>query len=280
MTRKWLITGVSSGFGQELAKAALDRGDHVAGTLRQTGQIAEFEALAPGRAHGVLLDVTDADAIAPVVTAAVNRLGGLDVLVNNAGYGMFGCIEELSDGEIRHCMETNFFGTLGVTRAALPALRQSAEREAGARILNFSSLAGMCGIPGVGIYNAAKFAVEGLSEALAIELAPFGIHTTIVEPGGFRTKFGSGSQRIAAQPMGEYAETPGGQIPKLMAKFADRAIGDPAKAVRALLAIVDTPSPPLRFAIGADVNKAITRKLAQVAQDIETWRELSEATAL
>ena len=155
MARKWLITGVSSGFGRKLAMAALAHGDHVAGTLRKADQTAEFEALAPGRAHAVLLDVTDAAAIGPAVGACIERLGGLDVLVNNAGYGLFGCAEELDDAEIRHCMETNFFGTLGVVRAALPTLRQQ-----GGRILNFSSLAGMCGIPGAGIYNAAKFAVD------------------------------------------------------------------------------------------------------------------------
>ncbi|MEP7349475.1 MAG: oxidoreductase [Sphingorhabdus sp.] len=274
MAKRWIITGVSSGFGRELANAALARGDHVAGTVRNMDQISEFETLAPGRAHAVVLDVTDTPAIAGAMQKAVGSLGGLDILVNNAGYGLFGTIEELSDAEIRHCMETNFFGTLGVTKALLPALRQS-----GGRILNISSMAGICGMAGVGAYNAAKFAVEGLSEAMAIELAPFGVRVTIVEPGGFRTNFAKGSQRTAALQMAEYTDTPGGNVPKMMASYAGHEPGDPAKAVQAMLQIADAEVPPLRFVLGADANAGVLRKLAQVAQDVEAWRAISEATA-
>ena len=274
MTKRWLITGVSSGFGLELAKAALARGDLVAGTVRKAEQVAAFEALAPGRVCCVVLDVTEAMAIKPAVEAAIEKLGGITVLVNNAGYGQFGAVEELTDSEIRDCVEVNFFGTMNVVRAALPSMRKT-----GGHILNISSYAGMCGIPGVGIYNAAKFAVEGLSEALAQELAPFNIRVTIVEPGGFRTKFAQGSQRFAANPMPEYAETPAGQIPKMMGQYAGYEPGDPVKAMNSLLQIVDAPAPPLRYVLGADAIKMVTGKLEQVNVDIEAWRGLSEATA-
>ncbi|HSV44443.1 MAG TPA: SDR family NAD(P)-dependent oxidoreductase, partial [Ramlibacter sp.] len=189
--RRWLITGVSSGFGLELAMAALARGDTVVGTLRQREQAESFEKIAPGRSHAVLLDVTRADTIAPAVQQALQLAGGLDVLVNNAGYGLFGAVEETSDAEARHVMETNFFGALAVTRALLPQLR---EQRSG-HIFNIASVAGVIGFPGCGLYAASKFALEGMSEALAGELAPFNVRVTIVEPGGFRTNFAGGSMR-------------------------------------------------------------------------------------
>ena len=174
--RTWLITGVSSGFGRELAQAILARGDTVVGTMRQKAQLSAFEALAPGRAHGRILDVTDAAAIAPLVAEVEAKVGPIDVLVNNAGYGLGGAVEEIDDAEARHVMETNFFGTLNLIKAVVPHFRA---RRAG-HLVNFSSMAGILGIPGVALYCAAKHAVSGLSEALAGELAPFGIRVTVV----------------------------------------------------------------------------------------------------
>ena len=199
-SRVWLITGVSSGFGLELARAVLGRGDTVVGTVRQAAQVASFESLVPGRAHGRILDVTDAAAIAPLVARIEQEFGPIDVLVNNAGYGLGGAVEELDDAECRHVMETNFFGTLNLIKAVVPYFRR---RKSG-HIINFSSMAGILGIAGIGLYSASKFAVTGLSEALAGELAPFGIRVTVVEPGGFRTNFAGGSLSLARKPMPEY----------------------------------------------------------------------------
>ena len=274
--RHWLITGVSSGFGRELAQLALARGDTVVGTLRQAAQAAEFEAMAPGRAHAVLLDVTEAAAIAPAVQQAVARAGHIDVLVNNAGYGFFGAVEETTDAEARQLMETNFFGALAVTQALLPHLR---ERRSG-HILNLSSLAGVMGLPGAGLYCASKFALEGLSEALAVELAPFGIRVTIVEPGGFRTNFAAGSLRVASRPLAVYTGTPAGQTRDHIAHYHGHEPGDPAKAAAALLAAVDAAEPPQRLPLGNDAVGAVRGKTAAVLQQLDRWAALSTGTDL
>ena len=273
-SRHWLITGVSSGLGRELARAALTRGDTVVGTLRQSAQASEFEALAPGRALAVLLDVTEAGAIAPAVQQAVARAGHIDVLVNNAGYGFFGAAEETREAEARQLMETNFFGALAVTQALLPHLR---ERRSG-HILNLSSLAGVKGIPGAGLYCASKFALEGLSESLAVELAPFGIRVTIVEPGGFRTNFAAGSMRVASRLLAAYTGTPAGQTRDQMPHYHGREPGDPAKAAAALLAAVDAAEPPLRLPLGGDAVAAVRRKASVVLQQLECWETLSAGT--
>lgn len=272
-SRRWLITGTSSGFGRELALAALSRGDTVVGTLRQAAQAATFEALAPGRAHAVLLDVTQGAAIEPAVQQALRRAGYIDVLVNNAGYGLFGAVEETSDGEARQLMETNFFGALAVTRALLPHLRA---RHAG-HIFNMSSLAGVMGLPGCGLYCASKFALEGLSEALAIELRPLGIRVTIVEPGGFRTEFAAGSKRLATQVIDDYAAT-SGQTRAHMGAYHGHEPGDPAKAAMAILAAADAHEPPLRLALGGDAVGAVRQKTGLVLQQLEAWAGLSAGT--
>ena len=272
--RHWLITGASSGFGRELARAALARGDTVVGTLRQAAQVAEFEALAPGRAHAVLLDVTEAAAIAPAVKQAVVRAGHIDVLVNNAGYGFFGAAEETTDAEARQLMQTNFFGALAVTQALLPHLR---DRRSG-HILNLSSLAGVVGLPGAGLYCASKFALEGLSEALAVELAPFGIRVTIVEPGGFRTNFAAGSLRVASQPLAAYGGTPAGKTRDNISHYHGHEPGDPVKAAAALLAAVDAVEPPRRLPLGPDAVGAVRAKAASVLEQLDRWAALSIST--
>ncbi len=193
--RAWLITGVSSGLGRALAEAVLSRGEIVIGTLRKREQMAEFEALAPGRANSKLLDVTDKSQVRDAVTQAIQSAGGIDVVVNNAGYGLSGAAEEVSDGEIRQQMETNFFGLVAVTQAALPFMRAQKR----GHIVNISSVAGYKGILGMSIYSASKFAVEGFSEGLAAEAAHLGIRVTIVEPGAFRTRWAS-NRRSCAPP--------------------------------------------------------------------------------
>lgn len=272
-TRTWFITGVSTGFGRELAKAVLDRGEAVIGTVRKPEQRAEFEALAPQRARGIELDVTQAERIAPAVKEALAKAGRIDVLVNNAGYGLFGAVEETSDAEARKLMETNFFGLLNVTKAVLPHFR--AQRSG--HIVNFSSIAGVIGLPGCGLYCASKFAVEGLSESLAIELGPLGIKVTIVEPGGFRTNFAGTSKNFAANVVEDYAAT-AGKTRMLMGQYQGHEPGDPTKAAAAIVQAVDAQNPPLRLALGADAVGTVRQKTDSVLKELAAWESVSSAT--
>jgi len=274
--RVWLITGVSSGFGRELAQAALARGEIVAGTLRRPDQIAAFRALAPGRAFAYELDVTDPSAITSVVARAAAEAGPIDVLVNNAGYGLFGAVEEVSDEEGRRLMETNFFGLLALIRAVLPSMR---ERRRG-HVVNFSSVAGFFGIPGCALYCASKFAVEGLSEALAAEIAPWDIKVTLVEPGGFKTNFAGGSKVLAARSLPDYAGTPAARTREGMMKYSGREPGDPVKAAQAILQAVDAVNPPLRLVLGADALARARGKLGTLMKDYDTWEKVSCGTNL
>ena len=276
LPRQWLITGVSSGFGRELARAALARGDVVVGTVRQPAQADHFEELAPGRAHAVALDVTHGADIEPAVQRVLARVGHVDVLVNNAGYGLFGAVEEVSDAEARAVMETNFFGALALTRALLPHLR---ERGSG-HIFNVSSVAGVIGFPGGGLYSASKFALEGLTEALAAELAAFGIRVTLVEPGGFRTSFSGGSLRMAARVIDAYADTPAAKTRASMNRYAGNEPGDPAKAALAIIAALEAPLAPLRLVLGADAVGMVRRSFGAVLAQVDEWEPVSIATAL
>jgi len=271
----WLITGVSSGFGLELATAALARGDTVVGTVRQAAQAESFAKLAPGRAHAVLLDVTCSEQIVPAVQQALQHAGRIDVLVNNAGYGLFGVVEEVSEDEARHVMETNFFGAMAVTRALLPQLR---EQRSG-HIFNITSVAGVIGFPGCGYYAASKFALEGASEALAGELAPFGVRVTIVEPGGFRTNFAGGSMRQAQQVLQAYSETPAGKARNSITRYHGHQPGDPARAAQAILTALGAAEPPLRLALGADALAMVRQKHEGVLQQLAAWEPLSTSTA-
>jgi NAD(P)-dependent dehydrogenase (short-subunit alcohol dehydrogenase family) len=269
----WFITGVSSGFGRSLAEAVLARGDKVVGTVRNDAQIAPFENLAPGRAYGVLLDVTDAASVPRAVEQALGRAGDIDVLVNNAGYGLFGALEEVSDKEARQLFDTNVFGTVNVIRAVLPHFR---ERKRG-HIVNFSSVAGVIGITGCSFYCASKHAVEGLSESLARELKPFGIHVTIVEPGGFRTNFAGGSLKWSEIESPAYAETVG-KMRQMMGGYHGTQAGDPAKAAAAVVRAVSAENPPLRLPLGPDAVEVVRKKLASVQENLETWLDVSSAT--
>jgi NAD(P)-dependent dehydrogenase (short-subunit alcohol dehydrogenase family) len=261
--RSWLITGVSVGLGRALAEHALDRGDVVVGTVRRADQAAEFEQVEPGRSHAEILDVTDTDAaVAATVTSAIGKAGHLDVVVNNAGYGLAGAVEEVSESEARHQMETNFFGPLKVVRAVLPHLRA---RRAG-HIVNVSSAAGFRGTFGLGLYNASKFALEGLSEALRAELSPLGISVTIVEPGATRTRWSGASLAAAANMIDDY------ELPRKMraalASLDGNQPGDPRKTAAAIYAVVDSQEPRLRLITGTDALYAVNLKMASVAADI------------
>lgn len=265
--KTWLITGCSSGFGKGLAIAAAERGDRVVATARDPGAIAEMAAAYDGRMIALRLDVTDAASAASAVATAVDMFGGVDILVNNAGYGLFGAVEEGTPEEYRPMFDVNVFGLIETTRAALPVLR-----ERGGTIVNLSSGAGIAGSGGGGYYNAAKFAVEGVSEALAGELAPFGIRVIIVEPGPFRTDFLGRSITMAAREMPEYAASSRRQYRETA---NGRQAGDPAKAIAIILQAVDADEPPLHLPLGPVAYAIAERKLAAFKNDMDAWRAVA-----
>ena len=270
-SRTWLITAVSSGLGRALAQAALNRGDRVAGTVRTDAARRLFEQLAPGRAHAVLLDVTDRATIERAVSEAESWAGGIDVLVNNAGYGLIGGVEEASDSEIRAQFEVNVFGAVAVIQAVLPLMRR---RRAG-RIVCISSVSGLVGWPSLGIYTGSKFALEGICETLAQEVAPLGLKVILVEPGGLRTDFAGRSAIHAARTIADYDATAVGSCKRTLSAHAGHEPGDPDKAAAAILAAVDAESPPLRLLLGADAVRYTTAKLNTLVAEMETWKSLS-----
>ena len=273
MTKTWLITGCSTGFGRVLAEAVLARGDRLVATARKADALGDLTDRYPDTARAAALDVTRAGSAAAAVVLAEEQFGGLDVLVNNAGFGFMGAIEEATPDEYRPLFETNVFGLIETTRAALPALR----RRAGARVVNISSGSGIAGAAGFGYYNATKFAVEGLSEALAHELAPLGLAVIIVEPGPFRTDFLGRSSATAAAEIDAYAET-AGKARHYRATNDGRQAGDPEKAVAVILQAVDAARPPLHLPLGPVAHAIAEKKLAAFRTDIDAWREIAIAT--
>jgi NAD(P)-dependent dehydrogenase (short-subunit alcohol dehydrogenase family) len=273
MARKvWFITGASRGLGLAIARAVLEKGNAVVAAARNRNRAEEV--LGPSdRVFAVSMDLTDRASIQRAAEAAVARFGSVDVIVNNAGYGLMGAVEELDASELEDVFETNFFGAREVIRALLPTLR--AQRAGW--IVNISSVGGFTGTPGAGAYNASKFALEGLSEALAQELAPLGIRVLIVEPGYFRTDFLNDSMRTAKTTIADYAETAGRTI-RTIAERNGRQPGDPRKAASAIIKAVESPHPPLRLVLGGDAVERVTNKLAAVRQDLDDWREVSLET--
>jgi NAD(P)-dependent dehydrogenase (short-subunit alcohol dehydrogenase family) len=261
--KHWFMTGSSRGFGREWTLAALERGDSVAATARDVSTLDDLVERHGDRVLPITLDVTDRTAAFEAVALAHERLGRLDVVVNNAGYGQFGMVEELSEEEARAQIETNLFGALWVTQAALPFLRE----QRGGHILQVSSIGGISAFPGIGMYHASKWALEGISQALAQEVASFGIKVTIIEPGGFATDWGGSSAR-RAESMAAYADVhQNGEL----ARARRRArIGDPAASGAAVLKIVDAEAPPLRVFFG-DGPLAIAT--ADYESRLATWRE-------
>jgi len=270
----WLITGVSSGFGRALAEAVLAKGDRVAGTVRKAAAKAEFETLAPGRALGILLDVTDEASVRRGIGEAEERTGGgVDVLVNNAGYGFEGAIEEATPAQIRAQFEVNVFGAVAVIQAVLPHMRR---RRAG-HIVNITSMGGLTAFPGVGIYNGSKFALEGISEALAKEVKPLGIKVTIVEPGSFRTDWAGRSMVHVERPIADYEET-AGLFRRALAQRNGRQPGDPRKAARAIIQAVEAETPPLHLLLGTDALRLVGEKLGALETEIMRWAPVSVST--
>lgn len=272
--RRWLITGVSSGLGRAIAEAALAAGDSVAGTLRRREQFANFEALAPGRAHALALDVTEDVAPARVVHEALARLGGLDVLVNNAGYALVGPVEDISLTEARREMETNFFGVLKMCQAVLPHFHS----RGGGRIINISSVAAVIGFPMNGLYGASKMAVYGLTETLAKELSPYGVKVTSIEPGGFRTNFALGSMAFP-EKVSPHNRIAVEATKARMADFARVAQNDPAKGAQAVLALAAMDKPPVHLSLGEDALAMITAALKGRIEEYERCREIGAKTA-
>ncbi|GAB2728752.1 SDR family NAD(P)-dependent oxidoreductase [Kitasatospora kifunensis] len=270
----WFITGASRGLGLEIARAALAAGDQVVATARD---VDSARRALPADQDGLLvlpLEVTDPVAAEAAAARAVERFGRIDVLVNNAGYGVAGAVEETSDEEARSLFDTNVFGLLNVTRAVLPTLR--AQRSG--HIVNIGSVGGFSQGAGSGIYGASKFAVEGITEALHAELAGLGIAVTVVEPGQFRTDFlDPASLRQAARTIDDYADSAGARRTQF-AEVSGHQLGDPAKAGRAVVALTRAEHPPLRLPLGQDSLARIEAKLAQVAQEISDWRELASST--
>ncbi|MGX6605812.1 oxidoreductase [Micromonosporaceae bacterium Da 78-11] len=264
--RVWLITGCSSGFGRALAEAAIEAGDQVVATARKPLTLAG--------ARTKILDVTDEEQVERVVAETVAEFGRLDVVVNNAGNGSVGAVEELTMAELRTLMEVMFFGAVAVTKAVLPSMR--AQR--GGTIVQISSMGGQVTMPAFGAYCAAKFALEGLSEALAAEVAPFGVRVLIVEPGAFRTGFG-GDRMHRSRIIDEYAVSTGATRAAVDGMDGAQP-GDPAKAAAAILAALDAPDAPLRLALGGDAVDAIAAHHEQLQADLRAWEKVSRGTDL
>ncbi|MFE1664470.1 SDR family oxidoreductase [Microbacterium sp. P02] len=271
MTSKvWFITGTSRGFGREWAIAALERGDKVAATARSLDALDDLVARFGDAILPIELDVTDRDADFAAVRLAHETFGRLDVVVNNAGYGQFGFVEELSEADLRDQLETNVFRAFWVTQAALPFLR---EQGAG-RILQVSSIGGISAFPGIGAYHASKWALEGFSQALAGEVAAFGIHVTLIEPGGFSTDWGGSSARHA-DPLAAYDDARDAMQKSRAQRSAQP--GDPEASAAAVLKIVDADEPPLRVFFGS-APLAIAK--ADYAGRIETWEKWNDVSLL
>jgi NAD(P)-dependent dehydrogenase (short-subunit alcohol dehydrogenase family) len=268
--KTWMITGVSSGFGLAIAKAALTRGDIVVGTIRKELDKAAFEAIAPGRSIGMLLDVTDEPAVHATVAEAETVTGGIDILVNNAGYGLVGGVEEASLAEIRAQFEVNVYGAVAVMQAILPFMRG---RRVG-RIIAITSVSGLVGWPSLGIYTGSKFALEGICETLAQEVEPLGIKLTMIEPGGFRTEFAKGS-RVRTQRIIEDYDATVGANRRLSVDHAGHEPGDPAKAADAILSIADMDAPPPRLLLGTDAFGYATFKYDAQMADMAAWKDVT-----
>jgi NAD(P)-dependent dehydrogenase (short-subunit alcohol dehydrogenase family) len=269
--RVWFITGSSTGFGRELAEQVLERGEKVVATARNTKDVEDLVEKYPDTALAVQLDVTKAEDIKNSVAKAVEEFGTVDVLINNAGYGLGGGIEEPSMEQIRTQYETNVFGLIAVMREVLPLMR---EQKSG-HILNVSSVVGFTAFASVGYYSSTKFAVESLSEALSQEVAHLGIKVTIVEPGGFRTDFAGRSFTQPANRIKDYVTS---ERIDAIGEYHNNQPGDPIKAVKAMIDVVEHENPPLRLPLGEDAVENIENKLKAVQQNIDEWREVAVNT--
>ena len=269
--RIWFITGISSGLGKSLAQAVMGSSDFVIGTFRKQTQVDSFNKEYKGKAHAILLDVVDQFTTREAISNLITQFSRIDVLVNNAGLGFAGAIEETSMEEVRKIMEVNFFGALNITQAVLPIMR----KHKSGHIVQISSHGGLTAFAGFGIYNASKFALEGFSEALAQEVAPLGIKVTMVEPGPFRTNFAGNSLGLAKNIINDYDATAGQFRNKLKGAHQHQE-GDPDKAATAIIDFVNSGNPSLRLPLGKIALMTIGKKIESVTADLERNRTVAE----
>ena len=271
MKKVWLITGCSTGFGRALALEVLAKGYLVAVASRNTNDVLDIVKDYPDNSIAIKLDVTKIKEIKEAIAETITRFGQIDVLVNNAGIGYFGAIEESEDEEVRRMFEINFFGLAKMIQEVLPQMRK---RKSG-HILNIASIGGLRSFPGVGFYNATKYAVDGLSEALYKELSPLGIKVTIVAPSGFRTDWAGRSAKDTSIKIDDYASTSGKNMGDIRG-YSGNQPGDPVKAAKAMIEITETEKPPLRLLLGVAALKGARAKLEELKNDFDTWAATSE----
>ncbi|MFM0041050.1 oxidoreductase [Paraburkholderia sediminicola] len=272
-TKTMLITGVSSGFGRALAEEALAAGHRVVGTVRSEQAKQRFESLDSASAFGRVLDVTDFDSIEGVVNGIEASVGPLDVLVNNAGYGHEGVMEESPLAEMRRQFDVNVFGAVAVMKSVLPYMR---ERRRG-HILNITSMGGFTTMPGIAYYCGSKFALEGISEVLGKEVKPFGIHVTAVAPGSFRTEWAGRSMVRTQRSIPDY-DSLFDPIRKGREEKSGRQLGDPVKAARAMLSVIESDEPPSHLLLGSDALGLVREKLSSLSAEFDAWEAVTRST--
>ncbi|WP_370962905.1 oxidoreductase [Amycolatopsis sp. cg9] len=272
-SKTFLITGVSSGLGRAFARGALEAGHTVVGTVRREDDLAAFEALAPGRAHARRLDVTDDEAVSALVRDVEAGVGAIDVLIANAGYGHEGVFEESPIAELRAQFATNVFGVAATVQAVLPFMRQ---RRSG-HVFAVSSMGGLMTVPGLAFYCGSKYAVEGILETVGKEVAGFGVHVTLIEPGSFRTDWAGRSMVRTERSVSDYDEL-FGPIRAARRAASGNQLGDPAKAAEAVLAVLESPEPPSHLVLGSDALSLVAAGRSAVDAEIGKWAELSRST--
>lgn len=270
MNKVWLITGCSTGFGRELAMKTLERGYMVAVGARNTEDVKDIVSGYPGTSLAIKLDVTNQDEIHSAIKEVIEKFGRIDVLVNNAGIGYFGAIEESEEKEVRRMFDINFFGLANVTKEVLPFMR----KQRSGHIINIASIGGLVGYPGVGYYNATKFAVDGFSESLSKETAPLGIKVMIVAPSGFRTDWAGRSANNSPIVIDDYATTAGANKETIRG-YSGNQPGDPEKAADAIIKATEAENPPLRLLLGAAAFKSANNKLADLKKDYDAWEQIT-----
>ena len=274
MTQKvWLITGCSTGFGRELSKIAAEKGDFVVGTLRKESQIEAFEKLSPGKITALIMDVTNPEQIKEGVKKIIKMHGKIDVLVNNAGYGVLGSVEEVTEEAMQHQFNVNVFGAVRMIKEVLPHMRQ--ERKG--HILNITSISGLNGFPGVGIYNGSKFALEGIGEALAAETAHLGIKVTNIEPGPFRTDWAGRSASLFHSEIVDYKESAWKNVQSISG-VSGKQVGDPIKAANAMYKITQIENPPIHLPLGASSYKRARIKFNNILEEINKFENIGLPT--
>ncbi|MFB6561547.1 oxidoreductase [Streptomyces sp. NPDC056400] len=272
----WFVTGASRGLGAEITREALDRGHSVIATARDASSVLRAYPNKPAGLLAVSADVTEVGQLTAAVQAGLAEFGQIDIVVNNAGYGLVGAVEEVSEEAARALFDVNVFGVLNTLRATLPTLRA---RRSG-HVLNIGSVGGFATAPGVGLYGASKFALEGISEALHGELAPLGVRVTIVEPGGFRTDFlNRSSMRVEPASIADYVAG-AGPVREALARNDGHQPGDPVKAAKAIVDVTEADEPPLRLQLGADAIERVEAKLDLVRRELDGWRHVALSTGV